>query len=64
MSWDRNIVVKNKAELALMRAAGQLNALALKTVREMIHPGITTGELDAAAEEVIRKGGGIPIFKD
>jgi methionyl aminopeptidase len=63
MSWDRNIVIKNNAELALMRAAGQLNALALKTVREMIRLGITTGELDAAAEEVIRKGGGIPIFK-
>jgi methionyl aminopeptidase len=40
-----------------------LNALALKTVREMIRPGVTTAELDAAAEEVIRKHGAIPIFK-
>ena len=46
-----------------MREAGRLNALALATVRELIRPGITTAELDAAAENVIRKNGGIPIFK-
>lgn len=63
MSWERNVVVKSKAELDLMRQAGRLNALALATVRDLIQPGITTGELDAAAEEVIRKHGGVPIFK-
>ena len=63
MSWDRNIVIKSKAEIELMRAAGRVNALALDTVRKMIRPGVTTGELDAAAEEVIRKHGGTPIFK-
>ncbi len=63
MSWDRNVVIKSAAELALMREAGRLNALALKTVREMIRPGVTTGELDAAAEELIRKHGAVPIFK-
>ncbi len=46
-----------------MREAGRLNALALATVREMIRPGITTAELDAAAEEVIRKHGAVPVFK-
>ena len=61
--WDRNIVIKSEAELALMRAAGSLNALALETVRKMINPGVTTAELDAAAEKVIRDHGGIPIFK-
>lgn len=63
MVWDRNVVVKSRDELILMREAGRVNALALKTVREMIRPGITTLELDAAAEEVIRKHGGKPIFK-
>jgi methionyl aminopeptidase len=63
MSWERNIVIKSDAELALMREAGRLNALALQTVRDLIQPGITTAELDAAAEEVIRKHGGVPIFK-
>jgi len=63
MSWERKIVIKNKAELEAMREAGRLNALALSTVRKMIKPGVTTSELDAAAENVIRKNGGVPIFK-
>ena len=63
MSWDRNIVIKNEKELALLREAGRVNALALKTVREMMRPGVPTIDLDAAAEEVIRKHGGIPVFK-
>lgn len=63
MSWERNVIIKNDAELALMRAAGRVNALALQTVREMICPGVMTADLDAAAEELIRKHGGYPIFK-
>jgi len=64
MSWDRGIVIKSPHELELMREAGRVNALALATVRELIRPGVTTAELDAAAEEVIRKHGGIPAFKN
>ncbi len=46
-----------------MREAGRVNALALAAVREQIRPGVTTAELDAVAEEVIRKHGGTPVFK-
>ncbi len=46
-----------------MREAGRVNALALAAVREAISPGVTTAELDAIAEEVIRKHGGAPVFK-
>jgi methionyl aminopeptidase len=63
MSWDRNIVIKSQHELSLMREAGRVNALALVAVRDQVHPGVTTAELDAAAEEVIRKHGGKPVFK-
>ncbi len=63
MTWERKVVIKNDEEIELMRHAGHINALALKTVRGMIRPGITTGELDAAAEAVIRDHGGIPTFK-
>jgi methionyl aminopeptidase len=63
MSWDRNIVIKSQHELALMREAGRVNALALAAVQDLVHPGVTTAELDAAAEEVIRKHGGKPVFK-
>jgi len=63
MTWERNVVIKNQAELALMREAGKVNARALAAVRALIRPGVTTAELDAAAEEVIRKAGGKPVFK-
>jgi methionyl aminopeptidase len=63
MDLEHTIVLKSAAELVLMRAAGRLNALALAAVRAAIAPGVTTGELDALAEETIRKGGGLPIFK-
>ncbi|MEJ2599563.1 MAG: type I methionyl aminopeptidase [Anaerolineales bacterium] len=63
MSWDRNIVIKSQHELTLMRNAGRVNAQALAAVRELVHPGVTTAELNAAAEEVIRKHGGEPVFK-
>lgn len=64
MSWERGIVIKSPQELDLMREAGRVNARALAAVRELIRPGVTTAELDAAAEEVIRKHGGIPAFKN
>lgn len=63
MSWDREIVIKSKAELALMREAGRVNALALAAVRAAIRPDVTTVELDEIAAGVIRKHGGAPVFK-
>lgn len=63
MSWDRNVVVKSKAELSLMREAGKVNAQALKSISEAIKPGVSTQELDSIAEEIIRKHGGEPVFK-
>ncbi len=63
MSWDRQIILKSPKEIAIMREAGRINALALQAVREAARPGITTAELDAIAEEVIRSHGAVPAFK-
>jgi methionyl aminopeptidase len=63
MSWERNIVIKSPQEIAALREAGRINAKALDAVRQLIRPGVTTAELDAAAEEVIRKHGASPTFK-
>ncbi len=63
MSWEQNIVVKSSQELDLMREAGRVNALALAAVKALIRHGVTTADLDAAADEVIRKHGGKPVFK-
>ena len=46
-----------------MRQAGRINAQALQAVRQMVRPGVTTADLDATAEEVIRQHGAVPTFK-
>lgn len=56
------IVVKSAAEIAIMRKAGQILAEALQAVREAISPGVTTAELDAIAEGIIRSHGATPTF--
>lgn len=61
---DRPILIKNKSEIETMRSAGKVNALVLKTVREMIRPGIATQDLDDVAYEIIQENGGKPAFKN
>ncbi len=63
MSWARQIHIKNPAELKVMREAGRINASVLAAVRERIRPGISTADLNAAAEEVLRKHGCVSPFK-
>jgi methionyl aminopeptidase len=57
------IVCKSPAELERMKAANQLVAEVLAELRENVEPGVTTGELDALAEDRIRAAGGEPAFK-
>jgi len=57
------IVIKSPSEITLMRQAGRIVALALQAVRERVAPGVTTAELDAIAEEIIRSHGATPAFK-
>src|ERR671939_1630771 len=57
------IIGKSKKELEKMRAAGRLVGLVLQELRRMVEPGITTLEVDAAAEKMIRDGGALPTFK-
>ncbi|NPA26826.1 MAG: type I methionyl aminopeptidase [Chloroflexi bacterium] len=63
MVWTRRVILKSPQEIAIMREAGRINALALDAVRKAIRPGVTTAELDAIAEEVIRSHGAKPAFK-
>jgi len=62
MAWQRGIFIKSPKEIAIMREAGRINALALEAVRAHLRPGITTAELDEIAAEVIRKHGAKPAF--
>jgi methionyl aminopeptidase len=54
---------KTARELERMRRAGWIVAQTLELLRNMVRPGITTRELDRAAEELIRRLGGTPSFK-
>jgi len=63
MSWDRQITIKSESELVLMREAGRINAEALAAARAIIAPGVTTADLNATAEDVLRKYGCYSPFK-
>src|SRR5512138_604806 len=63
MSWSRQIHIKNSAELQIMREAGRINAEVLAATKELLKPGVSTADLNAAAEEVLRKHGCVSPFK-
>jgi methionyl aminopeptidase len=58
-----DIQYKTPEQLRRMRAAGLVVAEALRRMREAVAPGVSTGELDELAEEVIRSAGAVPSFK-
>jgi len=60
---DRGIEIKTPEQIEKMRVAGLLTGQTLEVLRDATRPGVTTGELDAIAEDHIRSGGGIPSFK-
>lgn len=57
------IVLKTEREIDYMRDAGRIVGQTLQELKKMISPGITTIELDRAAEKYIRQAGGTPAFK-
>jgi methionyl aminopeptidase len=63
MSWARQIHLKSPAELQIMREAGRINASVLAAVKERLKPGVSTADLNAAAEDVLRKHGCLSPFK-
>jgi methionine aminopeptidase type I len=61
--WSgRMIQIKTPQEIELMRAAGLVVAGAIAEVRKAVRPGVSTGELDAIAEDYIRSRGAVPSF--
>ena len=56
-------LVKDPWELGLMRQSGRRLAEVVAMLRERVKPGVSTMELDEAAERHVRKLQGIPSFK-
>jgi len=58
-----DIEYKTPEQLTRMRDAGLVVAATLARLAEAVAPGVSTGELDALAEETIRAAGAVPSFK-
>jgi len=57
------ITCRSLQEIAKIRTSAQLAAATLQHITPMIQAGISTAELDRAAETYIRQHGGLPAFK-
>jgi methionyl aminopeptidase len=57
------IVYRSHAELEKMREAGRLVGEVLTELSALVQPGVTTADLDAAAEKRILAAGAVPAFK-
>lgn len=55
--------IKTPEELELIRQGGKRMGKILNRLCKMVKPGITTEELDVAAERMIKEQGGEPAFK-
>jgi methionyl aminopeptidase len=57
------IIIKTPEEIENMREGGRRHAQILQKIAAMVRPGISTWELDQAAEKMIKEYGDIPAFK-
>jgi methionyl aminopeptidase len=57
------IVCKSASEIERMRAANMLVADVLHELGTLVAPGVTTADLDVAAEKLVRAAGAEPAFK-
>ncbi|MEL6272686.1 MAG: type I methionyl aminopeptidase [Chloroflexota bacterium] len=56
------VTIKTAEEIEIMREAGRIVAEAHTAMEAILRPGVSTYELDQAAEEVIRSYGAVPAF--
>jgi methionyl aminopeptidase len=57
------VTIKRPAEIAKMREAGAILVEVLEALERELRPGITTGDLDRLAEQLIAERGAISSFK-
>ena len=57
------IIRKSPAEIDAIGAAGEILVRTLRLLERQVRPGVSTAELDQAAERYIRSQGAIPSFK-
>ncbi len=57
------VTIKSKTEIEYMKVAGRVTGETLKLLEALVKPGISTLELDRAAEKYIRDNECVPSFK-
>ena len=57
------IVCKSQSEIDKMRRSGKIVRQILDELRIMVAPGVTTMDLEQAAERKIKESGAKPAFK-
>jgi methionyl aminopeptidase len=57
------IIRKSPAEIDAIGAAGEILVRTLRLLERQVRPGVSTAELDQAAERYIRSQGAVPTFK-
>lgn len=63
MAYGERIPIKTRREIEVMREASRQVGEILLELRELVVPGITTGELDRHAEQAIAERGVVSSFK-
>jgi len=58
----RMIIAKSQKDLDKMRAAGELIAEVREALRILVQPGVSTMDLNHAADKMIRDAGAVPSF--
>jgi methionyl aminopeptidase len=62
MFMEKSVEVKSRTELATMRQAGAVVADILLVLKNLVKPGLTTGEIDKIAREELKKRDAKPAF--
>ena len=57
------IIIKSQQEIDIMRESGKVTAYILSELSNVVHPGISTKEIDEFVEGIILKNHMIPSFK-
>ena len=57
------ITIKTQEEIQIIREGGKILATTIKELEKLAKPGVTTLELDRAAEALILSAGAKPAFK-
>jgi methionyl aminopeptidase len=57
------VPIKSKIEIEIMKEGGKKLASVMAELESMVGPGVSTLEIDQAAERLVKEKGGIPSFK-